>query len=108
MVGDIYSIQKIDYPTNIYAVSQADFGDFSLLFIPGLMLFLILSTIYMSILFYRLPFMKYFTCVYLVYHLMRVEQSYQAFMEFYRNLSVVFIIYIAIIITKKVKQQLSA
>ena len=94
MVACIYGLPIRDYPTNNFAIAQADFGYLSIFFLPIQMLitFFVISTISTSA--KQMPGLVLILTGFLLYHIVGIEKGYAGVFILYRNIFILCAIYL--------------
>lgn len=102
MVATLYGLPIMDYPTNNFAMAQADFGYLSIFFLPIQMLitFFIISTI--SKLAKQMTDLFLIITGFLLYYIVTIEKGYAGVFILYRDIFILCAIYLIGHITIKI------
>jgi hypothetical protein len=90
-----YMLPVTDYPTNNFAMMQADFGYLSVILLPLLLLFVFFSAVLLIQASSRHPTLLWLLSGYFIHYLLRIEADYAEWFVLYRNLLTVTIVYLA-------------
>ena len=94
LVATLYGLPIMDYPTNNFAMAQADFGYLSIFFLPIQMFitFFLISTI--SIFVKQMPGLFLIITGFMLYYIVEIERGYAGVFILYRNLFILCAIYL--------------
>jgi hypothetical protein len=90
-----YTLPVTDYPTNNFAMMQADFGYLSVILLPLLLLFVLFLSALLIQASSRHPTLLWLLSGYFIYYLLRIEAQYSDWLVLYRNMLIVTIVYLA-------------
>jgi hypothetical protein len=95
LVAYLYMLPVTDYPSNNFAMMQADFGYLSVILLPLQLLFVFFSAALLIQASRRHPTLLWLLSGYFVYYLLRIEAQYSDLFVLYRNVLLVTIVYLA-------------
>ena len=90
-----YMLPVTDYPTNNFAMMQADFGFLSVILLPLQLLFVFFSAALLIQASRRHLTLLWLWSGYIIYYLLRIEVDYSEWFILYRNILTVTIVYLA-------------
>jgi hypothetical protein len=90
-----YVLPVTDYPTNNFAMMQADFGYLSVILLPLQLLFVFFSAALLIQASSRHLTLLWLWSGYFIYYLLRIEVDYSAWFTLYRDLLTVTVVYLA-------------
>jgi hypothetical protein len=90
-----YMLPLTDYPTNNFAMMQADFGYLSVILLPLQLLFVFFSAALLIQASRRHHTLLWLLSGYFIYYLLRIEAQYSDWLILYRNILMVTIVYLA-------------
>jgi len=90
-----YMLPIRDYPTNNFAMMQADFGFLSVILLPLQLLFVFFSAALLIQASRRHLTLLWLWSGYIIYYLLRIEADYSEWLILYRNILTVTIVYLA-------------
>jgi hypothetical protein len=93
MVGHLYGIPARDYPTNNFAMSQADFGLLSVIFLPLASLLVFLSMALLILATRRHPTLLLLLSGFFIFYLLNVEIDYGHIFVLYRNIFISILVF---------------
>ena len=96
MVEHAYDLEEFDKPSNDFAMTQADFGFFSLLLLPLLYWGIFASFAFIFVVFSRHPVLLLLTLGLLLQFILNVERYYGDWILLYRTLGLVLILYFSL------------
>jgi hypothetical protein len=95
MMAYQYNLPLTDYPTNNFAMMQADFGYLSVILLPLLLLFVFFSAALLIQASRRHLTLLWLLSGYVILYLVRIEADYSEGFVLYRNILTVTIVYLA-------------
>jgi hypothetical protein len=90
-----YMLPLRDYPTNNFAMMQADFGYLSVILLPLQLLFVFLSAALIIQASRHHLTLLWLLSGYIIHYLLRIEADYSEWFVLYRNILTVIIVYLA-------------
>jgi hypothetical protein len=90
-----YMLPVTDYPTNNFAMMQADFGFLSIILLPLQLLFVFFSAALLIQASRRHLTLLWLWSGYIIYYLIRIEADYSEWFILYRNILTITIVYLA-------------
>src|SRR5215203_1603518 len=90
-----YTLPVTDYPTNNFAMMQADFGYLSVILLPLQLFFVFFSAALLIQASSRHPTLLWLLSGYIIHYLLRIEAQYSDWFVLYRNLLTITIVYLA-------------
>jgi hypothetical protein len=94
MAAYMYGIPVIDYPTNNFAMAQADFGLLSLVLLPLALLLVFLSIALLIQATQRHPTLLWLISGPFLFHLLNIEADYADLFILYRNMLILIFVYL--------------
>jgi hypothetical protein len=95
MMAYQYNLPLTDYPTNNFAMIQADFGYLSVILLPLQLLFVFFSAALLIRASSRHPTLLWLLSGFFIYYLLKIENDYSEWFVLYRNILMVTIVYLA-------------
>ncbi len=92
LTANLYGLQVMDYGKNNYAFAQVDFGYFSLIAMPALMIMIFLIMVFLTRISYNYPTIYLFLTGFVLNYLINIEENFADVLILFRNMTVVSII----------------